>query len=111
VSYGLASGDTVRVLDSERIVSTLDEKSRNRGLSFDEEMIKHCGGQYPVAMRIDRILEKSGRMLEMKTPCIVLDGVEASGEYLRFCAQHEYLYWREAWLAPLARSPTNVAAS
>jgi len=111
VSYGLAPGDTVRVLDSERIVSTLDEKSRNRGLSFDEEMIKHCGGQYPVAMRIDRILEKSGRMLEMKTPCIVLDGVEASGEYLRFCAQHEYLYWREAWLAPLARSPTNVAAS
>ena len=62
-------------------------------------------------LRIDRILEKSGRMLEMKTPCIVLDGVEASGEYLRFCAQHEYLYWREAWLAPLARSPTNVAAS
>ena len=66
--------------------------------------MKHCGQQYQVAMRIDRILEKSGRMLEMKTPCIVLEGVESSGEYLRFCAQHEHLYWREAWLEPVGAS-------
>ena len=110
VRYGFAPGDTVRVLGSEGIAATLDEKSRNRGLSFDEDMMKHCGQQYQVAMRIDRILEKNGRMLEMKTSCIVLEGVESSGEYLRFCAQHEHLYWREAWLEPVGASQKHSAA-
>ena len=100
VAHGFAPGDTVRVLEGETIAATLDEKNRNRGLSFDEEMMKHCGRRYRVAMRIERILEKNGRMLEMKTPCILLEGVDASGELLRFCAQHEYLFWREAWLEP-----------
>jgi len=63
-------------------------------------MVKHCGQRYRVAMRIERILEKNGRILEMKTPCIALEGVDASGELLRFCTQHEYLFWREAWLEP-----------
>ena len=34
----------------------------------------------------------------MKTPCLVLEGVDNSGEFLRFWAQHEYLYWRDVWL-------------
>ena len=63
-------------------------------------MMKHCGRRYRVAKRIERILEKNGRILEMKTPCVALEGVDASGELLRFCAQHEYLFWREAWLEP-----------
>ena len=100
VTHGFAPGDMVRVLEDDEIVATLDEKNRNRGLSFDEEMVKHCGQRYRVAMRIERILEKNGRILEMKTPCIALEGVDASGELLRFCTQHEYLFWREAWLEP-----------
>jgi hypothetical protein len=103
VRYGLAPGDTVRVLGPERIAATLDEKNRNRGMSFDDDMIKHCGQRYRVAKRIDRIMEKSGQILEMKTPCIVLEGVDSSGEYLRFCTQHEVLFWREAWLEPAAQ--------
>ena len=103
VRYGLAPGDTVRVLGPERIAATLDEKNRNRGMSFDDDMIKHCGQRYRVAKRIDRIMEKSGRILEMKTPCIVLEGLDSSGEYLRFCTQHEVLFWREAWLEAAAQ--------
>jgi len=100
VMHGFAPGDMVRVLQGDKIAATLDEKNRNRGLSFDEEMMKHCGRRYRVAKRIERILEKNGRILEMKTPCVALEGVDASGELLRFCAQHEYLFWREAWLEP-----------
>lgn len=107
VRYGLAPGDTVRVRGSERIAATLDERRRNRGLWFDNEMIKHCRQQYRVSMLIQRIIEKDGRILEMKTPAIVLEGVDSSGEFLRFCAQHELLYWREAWLEP----PSQVAPS
>lgn len=101
LTYGLAPGDSVRVLESERIAATLDAGSRNRGLWFDQEMIKHCGQRYRVSTRIERIIDIStGRILEMKTPCIVLEGVESSGEFMRFWAQHEILYWREGWLEP-----------
>lgn len=101
VTYGLLPSDPVRVLRSEEIATTLDEGSRNRGLWFDREMIKHCGRPYRVLMRIERIIDNvTGRMVRLKTPCIVLDRADSSGEFLRFCPQHEYLFWREVWLTP-----------
>ena len=100
VERGLAPGDTVRVRTMEDIAATLDQGSRHRGLWFDRDMVKHCGRRYGVLRRVERIIDDAtGRMLEMKTPCVVLAGAEASGEYLRFCAQHEYPFWREAWLS------------
>ena len=107
-TYGLAPGDTVRVLGSERIATTLDQASRNRGLWFDLEMLKHCGQQRRVSRRVDRIIEiATGQILAMKTPCLILQGVDSSGEFLRFWAQHEPLYWREVWLEPAgATQPT-----
>ena len=99
--YQLAPGDKVRVLASERIAATLDDGSRNRGLWFDQEMIKHCGERARVSGRIDKIIDIStGRILPMKTPCLVLQGIDSSGEFMRFWGQHEYLYWREVWLEP-----------
>jgi|SRR6516164_809487 hypothetical protein len=56
-TYRLAPGDNVRVLRNERIAATLDEGSRNRGLWFDQEMIKHCGQHSRVSRRIDRIID------------------------------------------------------
>jgi hypothetical protein len=99
--FQLEPGDKVRVLASERIAATLDEGSRNRGLWFDHEMIKHCGEHARVSRRIDKIIDIStGRIIPMKTPCLVLQGVDSSGEFMRFWGQHEYLYWREVWLEP-----------
>ena len=31
-------------------------------------------------------------------------------EFLRFCAQHEYPFWREEWLSPEAGTPAGPAA-
>ena len=90
-----------RVRSRESIAATLDNGGRNRGLWFDLEMLKHCGQKKRVSMRVERIIDDaSGKMLHMKTPCLVLDGVQASGEFLRFCPQEESIYWREAWLIP-----------
>lgn len=96
----LAPGDTVRVLPAEAIVATLNHQWRHRGLWFDRDMVKHCGRRYTVLRRVERIIDDAtGLMLEMKTPCLVLAGAEASGEFLRFCAQHEYPFWRDVWLS------------
>lgn len=98
-SSGIAAGDVVVVRPLPEIERTLNRWNKNRGLWFDADMVRHCGRRLRVQGRIDRILDAAtGRMLEMKSPCIVLDGVECSGEYQWFGAQHEYLYWREVWL-------------
>lgn len=97
---GLDEGQTVHVRAPEQIFLTLDKNFKNRGLWFDRDMLKHCGHAYEVLKRVDRIIDDaSGRMLIMKTPCFVLKGVNYSGEFLRFLAQEEHLYWREAWLS------------
>ena len=111
LTYGLGPGDSVRVIGSERIAATLDTTRRNRGLWFDQEMLKHCGQRYRVSNRVERLIDIStGGMLEMKTPCLVLEGVDSSGESMRFWAQHEFLYWREAWLEPETGVPEQGIA-
>ena len=37
-------------------------------------------------------------MIVMKMPCIALEEVLGTGEFLRLCSQHEYMFWREVWL-------------
>lgn len=95
----LQPGELVRVRDPEKIFETLNQSGRNRGLWFDRGMLSYCKRQYRVLGRVDKIIDDaSGRMLRMKTLCIVLEGVDASGEPVRFLAQHDYPFWREAWL-------------
>jgi hypothetical protein len=99
----LQPGEKVRVKAKPAIEQTLDAKSRNRGLWFDVEMHRFCGGEFRVASRVEQIVEEaSGRMLSLKNPCIVLEGVSASGEYLGLCPQNELIYWREVWLQRIA---------
>ena len=96
----LVRGDAIRVLTMEAIAPTLNEKGRNRGLWFDRDMIRHCGRRYAILGRVDRIIDDAtGQMRALKTPSFILEGVEASGEFLRFCAQQEYPLWREVWLS------------
>jgi hypothetical protein len=100
-TLGLAPGDRVRVRDKASIAATLNERGMNRGLWFDPDMIKHCGRSYEVEARVERIIDdRDGKMVTMKTPCIMLKGVYTSGEIHRFWAQHDCSFWREAWLLP-----------
>jgi hypothetical protein len=96
----LAPGDRVRILAGDEIVRTLSRDGRNRGLWFDPDMLKYCGQSCVVAKRIECIIDDAtGLMRVMKSPCLVLEGVDYAGESLRFVAQEEHLYWREVWLA------------
>jgi hypothetical protein len=102
VDLGLQPGQRVRVRDKAAIAATLNAAGKHRGLWFDGDMLKHCGRTYPVLARVDRIIDDAtGRMIPMKTPGIILDDVYTSGETLHFCAQHDYAFWREAWLERL----------
>jgi len=98
----LAPGELVEVKSHDAILQTLDKGNKNRGMLFDVEMVRYCGKRYKVLRRVDKIInEQNGRMMNMKTPCIILDGVVCCAEFSEkrlFCPRSIYSYWREAWL-------------
>jgi len=96
---GLTVGERVAVLPLEEIARTLNSQGKNKGLWFDVEMVKHCGREYRVTARVQKIIDDAtGQMRTMKTPCIMLDTVDSTGEGLHFNAQHDPIFWRESWL-------------
>lgn len=93
------AGDWVRVRLSHEIARTLDKNSKNRGLWFDADMLKFCGQTFQVRGRVQQIIDVTrNAMVAMKSPCIILEDVHYTGEFQGFGEQHDYLYWREAWL-------------
>ena len=103
VTLDLRPGELVRVRSRADIEATLDERCKNRGLSFDHEMVPYMGGTYRVLDRIERFIdERTGRMVELKSDCIALEGVVCSSycSYGRwFCPRAIHSWWREAWLS------------
>jgi hypothetical protein len=99
VALGLHCGELVRLRRRREIEATLDERGNNRGLNFGElEVSRHCGAEYPVLRRIDRmILEHSGKMKKIDNT-VLLRGTECSGLSFRGCARNCHPMFREAWL-------------
>ncbi len=92
-------GDLVRIKTKREIVATLDKNNRNRGLSFDHEMARFCGRTARVRSRVTRLIEeKNGEMVEIKSDCIILEGVVCPSDFHLFCTRGIYHYWREIWL-------------
>jgi hypothetical protein len=116
LTLNLQPGELVQVKSKEEILATLDAGGRNRGLSFDSEMLKYCGQLARVLRRVERIIdERTGKMLSLPRDCIILEGVTCQADYHRFCPRRIYPYWREIWLRrvedpgrPL--TPADVAA-
>jgi hypothetical protein len=102
----LLPGEIVRVKTRRKIEQTLNSVSKNRGLWFDREMHRFCGGEFRVASVVRTIVdEASGKLLTMGSACIVLEGVSATGEYLGLCPQNELIFWHEIWLERVTSRP------
>jgi hypothetical protein len=99
----LQPGELVEVRSKEEIMATLGPDNRNRGMSFDSEMIPYCGTQARVERKVRRILdERTGKMVKL-SDCVVLENVVCRGIYHRFCQRGITPYWREAWLRRVER--------
>ncbi len=86
----------------EEIVATLNERNRNRGMSFDKEMVRYCGQRFRVTDRVRRIVnETTGKMLELPGPAVILEGTYCTSRYSErrlLCPRRIIPYWREIWL-------------
>jgi hypothetical protein len=111
-TLNLQPGELVRIKPHEEILKTLDTRNRNRGLYFDAEEVPYCGGTYRVLKHVTKIVnERTGRLQEMKTPCVILDSVICQSRYSEcrlFCPRSIYPYWREVWLE---RVGPNISAT
>jgi hypothetical protein len=115
VTLNLQPGELVRVKSHEEILQTLNTDSMNRGMYWDAEMVPYCGGTYRVLKRVTKIIdEKTGKMQEMKTSCIILDSVVCQAQYSHcrmFCPRGIYPYWREIWLERVEPSISGTGES
>ena len=112
-TLGLQPGEIVEVKSLPEIVATLDTNQRNRNLWFDREMVRYCGQRLRVVQVVDQLIdEKTGRMIHIKTPCVILEGAVCVGDYHKMCPRQIYAYFREIWLkrvddAPVAEQHTG----
>jgi len=101
-ALNLQPGEVVQIRSKSEIMRTIDEHRKNRGLAFDVEMFPYCGGNFRVLRRVEKIIDdRSGRMIHMRSACLVLEGVTCSGNLSRnrmFCPRSIYPYWHEIWL-------------
>jgi hypothetical protein len=108
----LKSGELVRIKSYKEILATLDTKNKNRGLSFDAELVPYCGGTYRVRSSVTRFLdEKKGTMTRLKTPAVILENVWCKACYSdrrMNCPRSIYSWWREAWLERVLETTTNL---
>jgi hypothetical protein len=87
----------VRVKSPDQIRETLNDKGMNRGLWFDSEMLRNCGQTFRVRRRIERLVdEHDGKMIELASDCVTLEGVVCSGEWST-----------QRWFCPRASTPTG----
>jgi hypothetical protein len=93
----LEPGDLVEVKSLEEIRATLDERGKNRGLLFTDDMKGYVGRQFRVFKRVESIfLEESKQRRTLKNT-VLLEAVYCPGITFR-CDRSCFLFWKEVWL-------------
>lgn len=107
----LKPGEWVRVKSHREILETVTTDNKNRGMIWDAELLPYCGKTYRVLRRVDRLIdEKTSKMMDMKSPCIVLESVVCQARYSRYrmlCPKQMFPFWREIWLERVNPGPTQ----
>jgi hypothetical protein len=102
VDLQLQPGDLVRVRPHKYILTTIDKRTKNRGMGFDAEMVPYCGKVFRVRTRVEKFIDEgTGYMRRMKTPAVILEGVYCQSRYSEnrlFCPRAIFAWWREIWL-------------
>jgi hypothetical protein len=99
----LQPGQWVEVKSAAEIRTLIDAEGKNHGLSFEIEMLEHCGRRYQVAYPIRKVIledparKATGTMVALSNT-VVLEGVTCQGLCLKNCPRANFFWWREAWL-------------
>jgi hypothetical protein len=110
----LQPGEMVRVKSFDAIRDTLDIKCQNRGLSWDAELVPYCGGEFRVRARVKQVIdERTGKMLQLKSEPLVLEGAFCQAQYSEhryFCPRSIFSFWSEIWLERIETASPSTSA-
>ena len=107
------AGDWVEVRSREEILRTLDKNGRLEGLPFMPQMFGYCGRRLRVYKRAhktcDTVNQTGGRRV---TRAVHLE-TRCDGEAYGGCQSGCLIFWKEAWLRPVASSlaTTHLASA
>ena len=72
----LQPGEWVVVKSKAEILATLNKNAKNRGMTFDSEMLPYCGQTRRVLRRVETIIEETtGRLIRLPGVSIILEDV------------------------------------
>jgi hypothetical protein len=111
-SGGLRRGDLVEIRPAAEILATLDLDGCLEGVPFMPEMLRYVGARFTVEARVERACDtitQSGARRMAET--VLLDDLRCDGSAHGGCQAGCRLYWKEAWLRPVAsdKPPTPSA--
>ena len=102
IDLNLQPGELVRVKPYNEILSTINRENKNKGLSFDAEMVPYCGKVFRVRSVVTTFIdEKTRKLSTLKTRCIALEGPVCQSKYSNcrmLCPRSIIPWWREVWL-------------
>ncbi len=102
------AGDWVEVKSKAEILASLDEKGTLEGMPFMPEMLKYCGHRFRVYKRAHKTCDFSTGMEARRVPAAVhLENLRCSGEAHGGCQAECLLFWKEAWLKPVASGSSS----
>ncbi len=100
----LKRGDVVEVRSAAEILATLDERGTLDGMPFMPEMIAMCGRRAQVFRRADKVCDTINSNLSSRRPpdTVFLEDQRCDGSGHDGCQAECRIYWKEAWLRPVA---------
>jgi hypothetical protein len=107
-------GEWVRVRPFSEIAATLDGNGSLEALPFMPEMLPYCGRHFRVFRRIDKIHDyytPGGSGLRRSRDSVTLDELRCSGAAHGGCQAACQFIWKEAWLEPIHRPPSDAPPS
>ena len=104
----LCAGDWVEVRSKEEILRTLDKSGRMQGLPFMPQMFKYCGQRFQVYKRAHKTCDTVNPIASRR----LADGIHLSlrcdGQAYGGCQAACLIFWKEAWLKPVAAEGVPV---
>ncbi len=105
----LCAGDWVEVRSKEEILLTLDKNGCLKNMPFMPEMFAYCGRRLRVYKRGHKAcdtLKPAGCLTRSLPGGVILDDARCSGSGHGGCQAQCSIFWKEAWLKPVA-GPTD----
>jgi hypothetical protein len=108
----LRAGDWIEVRSKEEILATLDKDGRFEQLPFMPQLFQYCGQRFQVVQRADKTCDTvTGRYVGLSLTSTVHLDHRCDGKAYGGCQAGCLIFWKEAWLKPVASGPAPARAN